>query len=139
MQCSLNIMFLVTFLPRLCKRWSKNKMVRMVYMNISYRLDFEINDPTNELWRNTEHIRRSKQIKIQFWGSTCLVLRSPATSGAPDRLIRSVSSSWYERNIPRHFLIAFFGPKSIFLWKLSKFPHFYRFAQVFLAVLSEQF
>ena len=51
--------------------WSKIKMVRMVYRNISYRLDFKFYDPKTELWRKTENLRRSKNSKfsfeVQYW------------------------------------------------------------------------
>ena len=48
--------------PRLCQFWSKIKMVRMVYRNIFYRLDFNICDLKDELWRKTD-ILRNREIQ----------------------------------------------------------------------------
>ena len=39
----------------------KTKMVRMVHMNIFYRMDLEICDLKSELWTKTEKIGRSKK------------------------------------------------------------------------------
>ena len=59
-------------------------------------------------------VQNSKSRKIQkiiefphfyprLGGPICMfILRSDAESGAPDHLIGFVSSSWYERSLPRH-------------------------------------
>ena len=39
-------------------------MVRVVHMNIFYRMDFKMYDPKNELWRETESLRRWGNSKI---------------------------------------------------------------------------
>ena len=41
-------------------------MVRVVRMNIFYRMDLEICDIKNECWANTENIGGSKNMKNQF-------------------------------------------------------------------------
>ena len=41
-------------------------MVRMVHMNIFYRMDLEICDLKHELWTKTEKIGRSKHMKKWF-------------------------------------------------------------------------
>ena len=43
-------------------------MVRVVHMNILYRMDLEICDPKSEFWTKTEKIGRSKieKLKNQF-------------------------------------------------------------------------
>ena len=43
----------VTFLP-------KTKMVRVVHMNIFYRMDLEIYDSKSELWTKTENLTFQK-------------------------------------------------------------------------------
>ena len=41
-------------------------MVRMVHMNIFYRMDLEICDLKSELWAKTENIERSNKLKKWF-------------------------------------------------------------------------
>ena len=41
-------------------------MVRVVHMNILYRVDLEICDLKSELWRKTQKIGRSKKFKDWF-------------------------------------------------------------------------
>ena len=72
----------------------------------------------------------SKTSKIQNLFSNCLVLRSAATSAAPEHVIRSVSSSEYERVVRQPFPTPFLSQKLIFLWILIKFRHFDRVARV---------
>jgi len=93
-------------------------------------MGLEISDPKDELWTKTEFLRRSKKIKINFQIQNVLILSSPAKSEAPDRLIRSVSSSQYERNIPKPFLMTFLAKNDFVYEKTLKFPHFYRLARV---------
>ena len=38
----------------------KTKMVRVVHMNILYRMDLEICDPTIEFWTKTENLEGSE-------------------------------------------------------------------------------
>ena len=42
-------------------------MVRVVHMNIFYRMDLEIYDSKSELWAKTENLDFGK-MKNQFWG-----------------------------------------------------------------------
>ena len=35
----------------------KTKMVRVVHMNIFYRMDFKIYEPKSELWTSTDNLR----------------------------------------------------------------------------------
>ena len=57
----------VTLLP-------KTKMVRVVHMNIFYRIDLEICDWKSEFWTKTENLDFQKNknsvlgSKIDFWG-----------------------------------------------------------------------
>ena len=46
----------------------KTKMVRVVHMNIFYRMDLEKCDLKSEFWTKTENIGRSKKWKNLFWG-----------------------------------------------------------------------
>ena len=52
----------------------KTKMVRVVHMNIFYRMDLECCDLKSEFWTNTEKFDFLKNIfsvlgsKIDFWG-----------------------------------------------------------------------
>ena len=52
----------VTFLP-------KTKMVRVVHMNIFYRMDLEICDSKNEIWTKTEKNREVENMKMSVAGS----------------------------------------------------------------------
>lgn len=47
----------------------KSKMVRMVHWNLFDDTEFEICDPTTELWRKTEHLEGWMKLKIPFRGS----------------------------------------------------------------------
>ena len=47
--------------------WPKNKMVRMVNMNIFYRMDLQISDSKSEFLTKTENWGFSENWKIQFW------------------------------------------------------------------------
>ena len=91
----------------------------MVHMNIFCQMGLEISDPKDELWTKTEILRRSKKINFYFQIQNVLILSSPAKSEAPDRLIRSVSSSQYERNIPKPFLMTFLA-KHNFLYEKNR-------------------
>ena len=44
----------------------KTKMVRMVLMNIFYRMDLEICDSKSEFWANTEHLGFQKNENVSF-------------------------------------------------------------------------
>ena len=44
----------------------KTKMVRVVHMNIFYRMDLEICDLKSEFWTETEKDGRSNTMKNQF-------------------------------------------------------------------------
>ena len=44
----------------------KTKMVRVVHMNIFYRMDLQFCDPKSELWRKTEILGRWENWKISF-------------------------------------------------------------------------
>ena len=95
----------VTFLP-------KTKMVRVVHMNIFYRMDLEIYDSKSELWTKTEKSenQKSENPKIEKSRISNIVILSFTTkSGAPDRPIRSVSSSEYRRIRPGPKLTTFLG------------------------------
>ena len=50
----------VTFLP-------KTKMVRVVHMNILYRMDLEIYDSKSEFWREADNLDFQKKLKFKFW------------------------------------------------------------------------
>ena len=45
----------------------KTKMVRVVHMNIFYRMDLEICDSKSEFWTKTEKNREVEKLKNQFW------------------------------------------------------------------------
>ena len=49
-----------TFLP-------KTKLVRVVHMNIFYRIDLTISDSKSEFLRKTENMDFEKNMKNQFW------------------------------------------------------------------------
>ena len=116
----------------------KTKMVRMVYMNIFYRMDLEMCDLKSEFWTNTEKIGRSKNWKIglrsnmkfqrhrwcteavnlvQEWNSkySDFEFYCEITSSGPSHSIRLVKLIW---------------KKSVFILSISIFPRFYGVARV---------
>ena len=59
-------MFFGNVLPYQDDLLPKTKMVRMVHMNIFYRMDLEICDIKSEFWTNTEQNREVEQIEESF-------------------------------------------------------------------------
>ena len=97
----------------------------MVYRNISYRLDLNKYDPTTELWRKTENLRRSKNSKLNF------EVQHLYSEGVFKDKMTFKNIPIYSAIIPAGFPIIFSSfqikidkhqLKSIFLIKI---PHFY--------------
>ena len=92
-------------------------MVRMVHRNLFLKYGFENLGWKKGVMEEKWKFRGVPKFKIQFSISKCLILRSTVSSGAPDHLIRSVSSSHYECGVPQPFLMSFLGQKYFFLLK----------------------
>ena len=48
--------------------YRKNKIVRVVHMNIFYKVNLESCDLKNEFWTKTENNREVEKLKNQLWG-----------------------------------------------------------------------